>query len=930
MTSIKVTNIPVQPLFLGFPGENDSRPVYVDVSPWLEEFPDATVSIVYTRSDGLTYAVVVNQTGPVVTWKPMEADLVGGKCSLQIQIKQGDAVKKDRVVDCVVGKSLDDPSDPPQDPRPTYVEEVIDAADRAEAAVTHYPQIRNDYWWVWDAESGKWVNTGVKATGEGGGNPNAVLYTPQTLTDAQQEQARGNIGAAAEGEGGSSVELTPLNTAYFEIPYTQAPGYIGSNGSIIAAGAVKEVYTSKIKVSGGELLTVDWHDASVQDAWIALGAYDASDTFLNRVVIFNGLADTFHSRVLVPDGAEYVAFTFRTFGTATFSVTRQWAFPEAVVSPTKNLFRSAWSKIYYVDGTPAIAPTNRNVGTMPEIPVVGGKTYTVSIGTTEYTGRKFLYVYQYSADGTFLSYLLRTSFPATFTLDFATEKIGLVIYAGDAMPTDYRQIIPNWAQMEEGVVSTDYKAPFTLNPNLISEEVSEKVWGNVEGAVASCIAASSSSRTVQTVAHRGDMIEAPQCTEPAYIAARKRGIMVAENDLTHSEDGAFVMWHDTSLSRLGDIVDINGYLMYTDGTDYYWVNAGTAYTWDGTEYVASAVALADLTRCAGADYGVNSDYGTVGLSLDVLKRIDFGVYKGDQFKGTQILTLADWILLCKQLGMDAYIDRKLTYTDALIEAAANVVSGLGMADHVSWIGLTTVQITKLRELIPNARCGLLVHPSDSNINTMKPYNIGRGIFFNGDASTMVEADIQKGLRAGFDVEVWYGSENEGEILTKIREAVSYGVTAITLNHYRVEDAYAIATNPAPAETPAGERLYKVSQLVNDSGYQTAAQVQTAISGKADKVLRVAMTAADEVVALNPNTLYVFPEMASLAITLATPTDTDIVNEYHFIFTSGSTATTLSIPATVNQPDGFTVEANHVYEVSILENNMTAMSWEVTA
>jgi len=211
MTSIKVTNIPVQPLFLGFPGENDSRPVYVDVSPWLEEFPDATVSIVYTRSDGLTYAVVVNQIGPVVTWKPIEADLVEGKCKLQIQIKQGDAVKKDSVVDCYVGKSLDDPSDPPQDPRPTYVEEVIDAADRAEAAVTHYPQIRNDYWWVWDAESGKWVNTGVKATGESGGTAaDAVLYTPQTLTPAQQAQARTNVGAGTYSKPSGGIPASDL------------------------------------------------------------------------------------------------------------------------------------------------------------------------------------------------------------------------------------------------------------------------------------------------------------------------------------------------------------------------------------------------------------------------------------------------------------------------------------------------------------------------------------------------------------------------------------------------------------------------------------------------------------------------------------------------------------------------------------------------
>lgn len=42
------------------------------------------------------------------------------------------------------------------------------AQQAAETAVTHYPKIINDYWWVWDAERGEYVNTGVKAKGEDG------------------------------------------------------------------------------------------------------------------------------------------------------------------------------------------------------------------------------------------------------------------------------------------------------------------------------------------------------------------------------------------------------------------------------------------------------------------------------------------------------------------------------------------------------------------------------------------------------------------------------------------------------------------------------------------------------------------------------------------------------------------------------------------
>ena len=68
--------------------------------------------------------------------------------------------------------------------------------------------------------------------------------------------------------------------------------------------------------------------------------------------------------------------------------------------------------------------------------------------------------------------------------------------------------------------------------------------------------------------------------------------------------------------------------------------------------------------------------------------------------------------------------------------------------------------------------------------------------------------------------------------------------------------------------------------------------------------------------LEPNKLYVFPEMASLIVTLAEPSDTNVANEYHFFFTSGQTATTLTLNDVLS--DAYSIEANMKYEVSILE------------
>ena len=80
--------------------------------------------------------------------------------------------------------------------------------------------------------------------------------------------------------------------------------------------------------------------------------------------------------------------------------------------------------------------------------------------------------------------------------------------------------------------------------------------------------------------------------------------------------------------------------------------------------------------------------------------------------------------------------------------------------------------------------------------------------------------------------------------------------------------------------------------------------------------RQEMQNTDTTVTLEPNKLYVFPEMASLTVTLAEPDNSNVANEYHFFFTSGATATTLTLNDVLS--DAYSIEANMKYEVSILE------------
>jgi hypothetical protein len=90
-----------------------------------------------------------------------------------------------------------------------------------------------------------------------------------------------------------------------------------------------------------------------------------------------------------------------------------------------------------------------------------------------------------------------------------------------------------------------------------------------------------------------------------------------------------------------------------------------------------------------------------------------------------------------------------------------------------------------------------------------------------------------------------------------------------------------------------------------------------ISGKADKISVVQSSAST--IEINSNTFYKFGEVASLNITLASITDNTIYNEYMFEFVSGTTATTLTLPSSIKWLETPTIDANKIYQCSIVDN-----------
>lgn len=218
------------------------------------------------------------------------------------------------------------------------------------------------------------------------------------------------------------------------------------------------------------------------------------------------------------------------------------------------------------------------------------------------------------------------------------------------------------------------------------------------------------------------------------------------------------------------------------------------------------------------------------------------------------------------------------------------------------------------------------------------------------------------------------ADSDDTTLDQMSEVVAYIksnkslIDAITTNKVSVSDIVDnLTTNVSnkPLSASQGVKLKalidaiavptKLSELENDSGYAKTTDIPDklpnpqkltfagAVTAEYDGsgavtvtipegsggTVRIEKLSTDTTVELEPNKLYIFPEMAELTITLAEPSDTSIVSEYHFVFQSGATATTLTIPDTVKLPSNFSVDASKIYEVSILEGCLCAQSWAVS-
>lgn len=150
--------------------------VIYPVAKWVEVYGDGQFQLIHRRAgDSAPYPVAVTVDGGNVLWDVSSADtaVVGtGACELQYYV--GDVLAKSKTWETRVLPALDDTGPVPPEPEQSWVEQVLEAAvdaeeaaDKAAAAAVHQPTVGdNGNWWVWDQESGEYVDTGKPTGGD--------------------------------------------------------------------------------------------------------------------------------------------------------------------------------------------------------------------------------------------------------------------------------------------------------------------------------------------------------------------------------------------------------------------------------------------------------------------------------------------------------------------------------------------------------------------------------------------------------------------------------------------------------------------------------------------------------------------------------------------------------------------------------------------
>lgn len=220
------------------------------------------------------------------------------------------------------------------------------------------------------------------------------------------------------------------------------------------------------------------------------------------------------------------------------------------------------------------------------------------------------------------------------------------------------------------------------------------------------------NENIKSVNHRG-YTTAPENTLPAYKLSKEKGFKYVECDVLFTSDQVPVLLHDNTINR-------------------------TARNADGTE-IAQTIPINTITYEQALEY-------------------DFGIYKGEQYAGTKIPTLTEFLLLCRNLGLSPYIELKSdgNYTESQIHDLIDLVKQCGMHGKVVWISFSSSYLAYIKTYDEKARLGYVAGSITSGVITIAESlkTNSNDVFIDIQASSITDESIALAVSANIPVEVW--------------------------------------------------------------------------------------------------------------------------------------------------------------------------------
>lgn len=207
---------------------------------------------------------------------------------------------------------------------------------------------------------------------------------------------------------------------------------------------------------------------------------------------------------------------------------------------------------------------------------------------------------------------------------------------------------------------------------------------------------------------------------------------------------------------------------------------------------------------------------------------------------------------------------------------------------------------------------------------------------NDNVSALIAAKAGGGGGSGSEYAVLY-TEQELSALQKAQARTNIGAPAADGGEASCPCIKALLSDSEGVIVSGGYDIYDVANIelagsVSDEAVRVrgvaspALGVDAANKGYVDGAKVTDLSSASVTLAsAADNTVYEYGTLTALTVTA-------IANPGCFIirFTSGSTATVLTVPQGLVMPDGFTVEANTRYEINVADGYALCAGWAVSS